>query len=49
MSGDAHMIGLSPKWANSKGGFVNFIAGPLDKTPSCKGGKYIFGPYYGIN
>ena len=30
---------------NDAGGFANCVSSPMDKTPSCKGGKYIHGPF----
>jgi len=41
------MIAFDNGYNNNAGGFANTIASPMDKTPSCKGGKYTFGPYEG--
>lgn len=47
ITGDSHMVAFDNGYNNKVGGFMNIIASPMDKTPSCKGGLYTYGPYSG--
>lgn len=45
IGGDAHMSGFDNGYNNPYGDFLLLVAGPMDKYNSCKGGRYIYGPY----
>lgn len=45
VTGDSHMVAFDNGYNNDQGGFPSAVSSPLDKTPSCKGGKYVYGPF----
>ncbi|EAS07543.2 PhoD-like phosphatase (macronuclear) [Tetrahymena thermophila SB210] len=47
ITGDSHMVAFDNGYNNDAGGFPHCISSPMDKTPSCKGGQYTFGPFSG--
>ncbi|KAL4434714.1 hypothetical protein ABPG74_017134 [Tetrahymena malaccensis] len=47
ITGDSHMVAFDNGYNNDAGGFPHCISSPMDKTPSCKGGTYTFGPFSG--
>ncbi|KAL4483544.1 hypothetical protein ABPG72_016825 [Tetrahymena utriculariae] len=47
ITGDSHMVAFDNGHNNDAGGFPHCISSPMDKTPSCKGGHYTFGPFSG--